>query len=81
LATGGGFRAGIPIIVIFTGYFLNPSYSARDATGMAFFTLKKMPSLIGRRFQLSRLEDIDDRDESLAALSFLMMVLLEQARG
>lgn len=71
----------IPIIGFFTGYFLNPSYSVKDASGKTYFTLRKMPSLIGRRFQLDRLIDIDDEDESLVVLSFLMMVLLERRKG
>lgn len=75
------FIGEIPIIGMFTGYFLNPSYSVKDAGGRTYFKLKKMPSLIGRRFQLERLIDIDDQDESLIVLSFLMMVLLERARG
>lgn len=75
------FVGEIPIIGMFTGYFLNPSYSVKDASGRVFFRLKKMPSLIGRRFQLDRLVDIDDEDESLVVLSLLMMVLLEKARG
>lgn len=76
-----GFVGEIPIIGMFTGYFLNPSYTVKDKTGKEYFRLKKMPSLIGRRFQLDRLIDIDDEDESLVVLSFLMMVLLERARG
>ncbi len=76
------FVGEIPIIGMFTGYFLNPSYTVRGATdGKEYFKLKKMPSFIGRRFQLDRLIDIDDEDESLVVLSFLMMVLLERARG
>ena len=75
------FVGEIPIIGIFTGYFLNPSYTVKDASGKEYFKLKKMPSLIGRRFQLDRLIDIDDEDESLIILSFLMMVLLERERG
>ncbi len=71
----------IPIIGMFTGYFLNPSYSVKDAAGRSYFQLKKMPSLIGRRFQLNRMVDIDDEDETLVILSLLMMVLLERARG
>ncbi|MGP1501392.1 MAG: hypothetical protein ACTTJM_06350 [Bergeyella cardium] len=71
----------IPIIGMFTGYFLNPSYTARDLSGKEVFRLKKMPSFIGRRFQLDRLVDISDEDESLIVLSFLMMVLLEKSRG
>lgn len=76
-----GMVGEIPIIGMFTGYFLNPSYTVKDHSGKAYFRLKKMPSLIGRRFQLDRLIDIDDEDESLVVLSFLMMVLLERARG
>ena len=75
------FIGEIPIIGLFTGYFLNPSYTVKDSAGKEYFRLKKMPSLIGRRFQLERLIDIDDEDESLVELSFLMMVLLERARG
>lgn len=75
------FVGEIPIIGMFTGYFLNPSYTVTDAAGKAYFRLKKMPSLIGRRFRLERLIDIDDEDESLVILSFLMMVLLERAKG
>lgn len=75
------FVGEIPIIGMFTGYFLNPSYTVKDASGKEYFKLKKMSSLIGRRFQLDRLIDIDDEDESLVILSFLMMVLLERERG
>ena len=71
----------IPIIGMLTGYFLNPSYTVNDSNGTEYFRLKKMPSLVGRRFQLDRLKDIDDEDESLVVLSLLMMVLLERSRG
>lgn len=76
-----GIVGEIPVVGMFTGYFLNPSYTVKDNSGKEYFRLKKMPSLIGRRFQLDRLIDIDDEDESLVVLSFLMMVLLERARG
>lgn len=76
-----GVLGEIPLIGLFTGYFLNPSYTVKDAQGKAYFKLKKMPSLIGRRFQLDRLVDINDEDESLIILSYLMMVLLERERG
>lgn len=71
----------IPVVGMLTGYILNPTYSAKDASGRTFFTLKKMPSFFGRRFQLDRLVDIDDEDETLVVLSFLMMVLLERSTG
>lgn len=76
-----GLVGELPIIGMFTGYFFNPSYSVKDTSGKVLFTLKKMPSLFGRRFQLDRLVDIPDEDETLIILSYLMMVLLERARG
>ncbi|MCG2793119.1 MAG: hypothetical protein L6262_06215 [Weeksellaceae bacterium] len=76
-----GIVGEIPIVGMFTGYFLNPSYTVKDSAGKEYFRLKKMPSLIGRRFKLERLIDIDDEDETLVVLSFLMMVLLERSRG
>lgn len=76
-----GMVSEIPVVGMFTGYFLNPSYTVKDAQGKEYFRLKKMPSLLGRRFQLDRLIDIADEDESLVILSLLMMVLLERARG
>lgn len=76
-----GMVSEIPIVGMFTGYFLNPSYTVKDPKGNEYFKLRKMPSLVGRRFQLDRLKDIDDEDESLVVLSFLMMVLLERTRG
>lgn len=76
-----GLVSEIPVVGMFTGYFLNPSYSVKDSSGKVYFQLKKMPSFIGRRFQLDRKVDIDDEDESLVILSLLMMVLLERSRG
>jgi uncharacterized protein YxjI len=64
------FLGEIPILGMLTGYFLNPSYTVKDNAGKEYFRLKKMPSLVGRRFQLERLIDIDDEDESLVVLSF-----------
>ncbi|WP_300670774.1 hypothetical protein [Soonwooa sp.] len=71
----------LPIIGMFTGYFLNPTYVVKDQNGQAIFKLKKMPSFFGRRFQLDRLVDIPDDQETLCALSLMMMILLERARG
>lgn len=76
-----GMVGEIPLIGMFTGYFLNPSYTVKDTAGNEYFKLKKMPSFFGRRFQLHRLKDLEDQQESLVVLSFLMMVLLERSRG
>ncbi|KQT21442.1 hypothetical protein ASG31_16335 [Chryseobacterium sp. Leaf404] len=76
-----GMVGEIPVVGLFTGYFLNPTYTVRGIDGKEYFKLKKMPSMFGRRFQLDRVIDIDDDDESLVILSLLMMILLERARG
>lgn len=76
-----GIIGEIPVVGMLTGYFLNPSYTVKDNAGKEYFKLKKMPSLFGRKFQLDRIIDINDEDESLVVLSFLMMVLLERERG
>ena len=76
-----GFFGELPVIGMFTGYFFNPSYSVKDASGKAYFQLKKMPSFFGRRFQLHKLNEVPEEDETLIILSLLMMVLLERARG
>lgn len=76
-----GMVGEIPVLGFFTGYILNPTYTVKDMKGRAVFTFKKMPSFFGRKFQLDRLIDIDDEEETLVVLSLLMMVLLERDKG
>ncbi|MGI9525651.1 MAG: hypothetical protein ACR2MS_00910 [Weeksellaceae bacterium] len=76
-----GLVGEIPIIGGFTGYFLNPSYLARNKEGKAVLELKKNPSFFGRKFTLIKLADFDPNDEALLTLSFMMMILLERSRG
>ncbi len=71
----------LPIIGMFTGYILNPSYTLTDKEGNKIFQLKKMPSFFGRKFMLQKFADVPESDESRLILSFMMMVLLERARG
>ncbi|WP_228455942.1 hypothetical protein [Chryseobacterium sp. POL2] len=75
------FVGELPIIGMFTGYFLNPAYIIKDTNDQIVFRLKKTPSLLGRRFELDRLIDIPDEQETLCALSLMMMILLERGRG
>ena len=76
-----GMVGEIPIIGMFTGYFLNPSYIVHDNNGKEIYRLKKMPSFFGRKFQLDQLNDIAEEEETLVVLSLMMMVLLERAKG
>ena len=76
-----GMVGEIPIIGMFTGYFLNPSYIVHDNNGKEIYRFKKMPSFFGRKFQLDQINDIADHEETLVVLSLMMMVLLERAKG
>jgi len=70
----------IPLIGMFSGYFLNPTYTVTDQNGREIFLLKKQPSFWGRKFQLEKTGD-PDNDETLVILSLMMMILLERERG
>lgn len=76
-----GFVSEIPLVGMFTGYFLNPSYIVKDNNEKIIYRLKKMPSLFGRRFQLYKIGEVEEQDEALVILSLLMMVLLERRKG
>lgn len=71
----------IPVVNFFTGYFLNPSYLVKDNNGQIFFELKKVRSLLSRRFSLHKQQDIPDDKESLVILSLFMILLLERDNG
>ena len=71
----------IPIIGIFTGYVFNPSYIVTDTSGKEIVRLKKQPSLVGRRFTVDKLGEIDNDDDDRIMLGLMMMILLERRRG
>ena len=76
-----GILGQIPVIGALTGYFFNPSYSVLDLNNKAIVRLKKEPSFFGRKFELSKLNDIDNDDEERIILGLMMMVLLERRKG
>ncbi len=71
----------IPILGLLTGYFFNPSYAVSDNDGIKVTRLKKTRSMIGRRFQIDKLADIDHDDQERIIPSLMMMILLERHRG
>ncbi|MFI1745840.1 hypothetical protein [Thalassobellus sediminis] len=71
----------IPVLSFFTGYLFNPSYSVLDLNDKPIVRLKKEPSFFGRKFELSKLNDIDSDDEERVILGLMMMVLLERRKG
>lgn len=71
----------IPILGIFSGYFLHPSYLATRADGTPVMRLTKQPAFWEGRFRIEKLAEVTPREELNLLLSFLMMILLERSRG
>jgi len=71
----------IPILGMLTGYLFNPSYAVTNLNGRKVARLKKQASLFGRKFEITKLEDIDNDDDERVMLGLMMMVLLERRRG
>lgn len=71
----------IPIVGMFSGYFLHPSYLATRANGQPAMRMTKQPAFWEGRFRLEKLGDLTAREELNLFLSFLMLVLLERKRG
>lgn len=77
-----GFLGGIPILGMFSGYMLHPSYIAtRLAGGSSTLRLTKQPALFEGRFGLTQQGQAEEGEQLALLLSFLMMNLLERARG
>jgi hypothetical protein len=71
----------IPIIGLLTGYFFNPSYAVMDLDGEKVARLKKQASFFGRKFEITKLTDMDNDDDERVMVGLMMMVLLERRRG
>ncbi|UPT67837.1 MAG: hypothetical protein M0D57_04005 [Sphingobacteriales bacterium JAD_PAG50586_3] len=79
---GDALLGEVPLLGAFTGYFFNPSYSVvNTATGQPVAQLKKKKSFFGRRFNIIKLQPIDESQEARVLLGCMMMLLLERRRG
>ncbi len=78
---GDAFFSEIPILGMFAGYVFHPSYTLSYADGRPALKLKKVPSMVERRFRLEELSDVSEKGEVLGVLAVLMMTLIERARG
>lgn len=76
-----GLLGEIPILSFFTGYLFNPTYNVLDKNGQTVIKLKKMPSFLGKEFELNQTAAMDDDDKARVMLSLMMMILLERRRG
>ncbi|WP_028377735.1 hypothetical protein [Leeuwenhoekiella sp. MAR_2009_132] len=71
----------IPIAGILTGYLFNPSYMVSDKAGQKIARLKKQASFFGRKFQITKLGELDEGDSERIMLGLMMLILLERRRG
>lgn len=76
-----GLVGDIPVIGLFSGYFLNPTYLVSRADGTAVLRLKKEPALTEGKYSIHRLAPLEAGDETTALLGVMMMTLLERSRG
>lgn len=76
-----GLLEDIPGMNLISGFVLHPRYAVKRPDGQAVLRLKKEPSFLERRFSIAQLAPLDEREETLAVLGIMMMVLLERVRG
>ncbi len=72
----------LPVVGMFTGYFLHPSYSGIDVnTSQADMQIKKEPAFFESRYTLNNVGDMSPEDETRLLLSFMLMVQFMRRRG
>lgn len=71
----------LPIVGMFAGYLLNPSYILTRGDGTQLARLTKQPAFFEGKFQLDLLAQCSAEEETRVVLGFLTMALLERARG
>jgi uncharacterized protein YxjI len=80
---GDALLGEVPIVGMFTGYFLHPRYSAYDmSSNQAVMQLEKQPAFFESRFKLEKLDPkISPEAEQRLLLSFMLMIQFMRRRG
>ena len=81
IKVGNAVIGELPIIGMFTGYFLNPAYIVSTIDGSPVARLSKQPAFFESKFRLDSMTSLPAEDETRVLLSVLTMTLLERARG
>ncbi len=71
----------IPLVGMFSGYVFHPAYAASRPDGTAVMRMKKKPAFFEGKFEVEKLSALSEQEEKRVLLSYLMMLLLERARG
>ena len=80
-----GVISAVPLVgdLIAAGfdYFVNPTYTVRDAAGEPAFRVRKRRSLFSRRFEVEALRPVRPEEGELVTLGLIQLVLRERERG
>jgi uncharacterized protein YxjI len=76
-----GFLCSIPLIGFISGYICHPTYLANRADGTPVMRVRKQPAFFEGKFTIEKLADLSPQEEVNLIYSFLMLLLLERARG
>jgi len=71
----------LPVLGMFTGYFLHPAYLVTRIDGAPVTRVTKQPAFFEGRFRLESLSDLHEDEELSVLLAVLTMALLERSRG
>ncbi len=76
-----GILGEVPVVGMFTGYFLHPAYIISRLDGTEVFRVQKKPAFFEGRFAVEVLGETSDDEARLCLLSAMMLLLLERRRG
>lgn len=71
----------VPVVNLFTGYFLNPAYHITRHSDTPKLILQKQPAFFEGKFTIEKTGSLSENEEIPVLLSIVMMVLLERHRG
>lgn len=71
----------IPILGMVTGYLFHPTYTANRSDGTPVMRVRKQPAFMEGKFTIEKLADLSVQEELNLIYSFVMLLLLERARG
>lgn len=75
-----GLIGEVPVLGMFSGYFLHPSYAVKRGEEVVL-RMRKQPAMWEGRFAVEQLQPLAEEEQERLMLSLVMLVLLERARG
>ncbi len=83
---GDALLSEVPVLGLFTGYFLNPSYTAyrggnEEDTSTPVMKLTKQPAFFESVFTLTQEAEMTAQEETSLLLAILLMIQFQRRRG